>query len=95
METISLNQKWKNSGTTLSYKEWRQREDAKMLSADGEKPVITFGNAKLLDALEKEDAIQQARARKRFLGIPSTVFYLGGVLILGAIAYKIYKSRKK
>ena len=31
----SLNQRWKESNTTLSYKEWRRREDDKMASFDG------------------------------------------------------------
>lgn len=31
----SYNQRWKESGTTLTYKEWRRREDDKMASFNG------------------------------------------------------------
>jgi len=39
----SWNQKFKESGTTLTYKEWRKREDDKMASFDGA-PLISLQN---------------------------------------------------
>jgi len=92
----SYNQRYKESGTTLSYKEWRKREDEKMASFDG------YPSIKLdVSALEKAKAdlltkggLKTNTSTKTFLGIPNYVFIIGGLIIIGGIAYKVYKNRK-
>lgn len=95
----SLNQLWKESGTTLSYKEWRQREDSKMASFDG---------ISVREQLLKDESYQETRKQllaptgyqkdisgKTIAGIPNRVFLIAGGIILLASAYVIYKKYKK
>ena len=95
----SLNQLWKESGTTLSYKEWRQREDEKMASFDG---------FKIRDEILKDKSYQETKesllaptgyqkdiSGKTIAGIPNRVFIIAGSIIVLASAYVIYKKYKK
>lgn len=91
----SYNQRWKESGTTLSYKEWRKREDEKMSSFDGDRPILAFENKKLIEEAESKSDFQKDIDKNKFLGIPKYAFVIGGILILSAIGYKVYKKLKK
>lgn len=95
----SYNQRYKESGTTLSYKEWRRREDEKMASFDGVKiPSPNLSDSASFQQTQKEllakSGYKSDISNKTTFGIPKYVLVLGGVLIVGAIAYKIYKTRK-
>lgn len=95
----SYNQRYKESGTTLSYKEWRRREDDKMASFDGVKiPSPSLSDSALFQQTQKElsekSGYKSDISNKTTFGIPSYVLVLGGILIVGAIAYKIYKTKK-
>jgi len=94
----SYNQRWKESGTTLSYKEWRRREDEKMASFDGVPSKITMNANDSLDLAKKEllkkSGFQTDLSNKTIFGINKYIVILGGVAILTAIGYKIYKNRK-
>ena len=97
----SLNQRWKESGTTLSYKEWRRREDDKMASFDGipsiPAPKISDSASyqKTLDEMAKVSGYQTDVKNKTILGINKYVLLVGALLIVGAIGNKIYKKNKK
>ena len=96
----SLNQQWKESGTTLSYKEWRRREDEKMLSLDG----LSFPKKiELSDSASFQQTQKEMRERGGYksdseqtstLGIKNYILVLGALVIVGAIGYKIYKNKK-
>ena len=94
----SYNQRWKESGTTLSYKEWRRREDEKMASFDGVPSKITMKANDSLDLakqeLLKKSGFQTELSNKTIFGINKYIVILSGVAILTAIGYKIYKNRK-
>jgi hypothetical protein len=95
----SLNQQYKESGTTLSYKEWRIREDEKMASFDGFKaPKLELYDTSGLENAQKEmqkaGGFKSESKNKSTFGIPNYVIVLGGVLIVSAIAYKIYSKNK-
>jgi hypothetical protein len=86
----SANQRWKESGTTLSFKEWIEREkqkfnyqsdDKKFVGADGSTDVSTTPSS--------------ATVPSSLFGINSTVLILSGVIILGATGYYLYKKLKK
>lgn len=92
----SYNQQYKESGTTLSYKEWRKREDEKMASFDGY-PSIKLDTSSLEKA--KQDLLAKGGMKSEIsgsktLGIPNYILVIGGLLIVSAIGYKIYKNRK-
>jgi len=94
----SLNQQWKESGTTLSYKEWRIREDDKMASFDGipaPKLQDSASFKKTQDEMLKAGGFQSEVSKKTFLGIQNKYLWIGGLIIVGAIGYKLYKKYKK
>lgn len=94
----SLNQKWKESGTTLSYKEWRIREDEKMASFDGvviPQPTVDSSNIKnALKDLQTKGGYQTDTSNKTIFGINKYVLGFGALIVVGAIGYKIYKKSK-
>lgn len=94
----SLNQLYKESGTTLTYKEWRKREDDKMASFGG----IVSPNLK--DSLPFEQAQKDMNKIGGFkteisdntiLGINKYVIILGGLIVTASLGYVIYKKIKK
>ena len=93
----SWNQRYKESGTTLSYKEWRKREDEKMSSFDGSKgSLINMDSlAKAREELSRKAGLKEDISNKTVLGIPKTVIYLTGLIVVGAIAFKFYKIYNK
>jgi hypothetical protein len=97
----SLNQRWKESGTTLSYKEWRRREDDKMASFDG-LPSVTKNTARDTMSAEFEKKKQELKSMggfketisgKTVFGINKYVIIVAAVILVGAVGYKIYKKR--
>jgi hypothetical protein len=97
----SLNQRWKESGTTLTYKEWRRREDEKMASFDGLSniPKINIGDnpsyQKTMKELAKKGGYTEEVSNKTVLGINKKILLLGALIIVGAVGYKLYKKYKK
>ena len=95
----SLNQLYKESGTTLSYKEWRRREDDKMASFSGNiKPPSVQDSTSYQatkDEMDKIGGYKKDISNKTIFGINKYVIIVGGVLILTAIGIKIYKKNKK
>jgi CHASE3 domain sensor protein len=96
----SANQIWKESGTTLSFKDWLSREKEKFSNADGQvdnfiqnKP-LNDSIQKTLEAMKKDSGLKEDISNKTIFGINQNVIIVGGVIILGAIAYKFYQSRK-
>lgn len=95
----SLNQRWKESNTTLSYKEWRRREDDKMASFDGlssikEKVVGSSILDKAKADMKVKGGYKEEISTKNVLGINKYVLVVGAILIVGAIGYKLYKRKK-
>lgn len=92
----SYNQRYKESNTTLSYKEWRKREDEKMASFDGTIPKLsdTAQYQKTLEEMRKKSGLQTELKGKNIFGINYKVFLVSGAIILGVVAYKLYKKNK-
>lgn len=94
----SYNQKYKESGTTLTYKEWRRREDEKMASFDGiPAPKIDTKEAfkKAEDEISRISNYQTKTTGKTFLGIQNTYIWIGALILVSAVGYKIYKNYNK
>jgi hypothetical protein len=96
----SLNQQWKESGTTLSYKEWRRREDEKMSSFDGVSipKKIDIRDSTNFQQTQKEmqqkGGYKSDSEQKTTLGIKNYILVIGALIIVGAIGYKIYKNKR-
>ena len=83
----SLNQLYKESGTTLKYIDWRRREDEKMLSFDGD-----YESTK--EEMKKKGGDKQDISNKTIFGINQNVVIIGAFVVATAIIYKIIKNRK-
>lgn len=95
----SYNQRWKESNTTLSYKEWRRREDDKMASFGGSETTIKKIDAtSIFDKAKNEmrtlGGYKTDISNKTVLGINKYILIVGAFLVVGAIGYKLYKSKK-
>ena len=104
MENIDLgksaNQIWKESGSSLSFKNWLQREKDKgrflpnkqlmeFNSADGESELSD--NQKIIqETLKNNKSIEVPKK----VGLDKVVIIGSILLVLGGIAYKIYQKRK-
>lgn len=95
----SLNQKYKESKSTLTYKEWRRREDEKMASFSGSLPAPNLSDSasfkKTVEEMNAKGGFKKDVSKKTTLGIPNSILVMGTVIILGAIAYKVYTKYKK
>ena len=99
--TKSKNQLWKESNTSLSFKEWMDREIKKgnfapkeQLSADG---VPSLGE-NLTDMTKFENILGMNKPDQNnnttVFGLSKPILIGSVVLIVGAIVYKIYQNRK-
>lgn len=94
----SLNQLYKESGTTLTYKEWRKREDEKMASFDGIgspniKDSLPFKQAQ--DEINKVSGFKKDISNDTIFGINKYVIIFGSLIVVSALGYTIYKKIKK
>jgi hypothetical protein len=94
----SLNQLYKESGTTLTYKEWRKREDEKMASFDGIpsptiKDSLPFQQAQ--QDINKIGGFKTDISNDTIFGINKYVIILGGLIVTASLGYVIYKKIKK
>lgn len=94
----SLNQLYKESGTTLSYKEWRQREDEKLLSLNEGYSSFSIGDSanyqKTKDEMSKLGGYKKETSNKTIFGINQTVVLVSLFVISSAIIYKVIKNKK-
>ncbi len=102
MITKTANQAWKESKTTLPFKEWINREKAKHVSADGTVSDIGIDptlNQAVQDSIKSVVATdtnyKTTISGNTVFGINKYVLYFSGAVILSAIAYKLYKKYKK
>lgn len=97
----TANQLWRESGTTLPFKEWINREKSKFVSFNGAAEPPMMVNKPLNDSVQQ--ALSEARksagykdslSGKTVFGINKTVLIVGGVLVVALVAYSIAKSKK-
>jgi LPXTG-motif cell wall-anchored protein len=91
----SYNQRWKESGTTLSYKEWRRREDDKMASFTTPSLQNNPAYQKTVDDMKKAGGYKETTSGKTTFGINNSVLVIGGLIVVGAIGFVVYKKIKK
>jgi hypothetical protein len=119
MEQKSPNRLWRESGTSLSFADWIQREKDKGAILINKK-FQNFSNENglqnpqdwVMGSVEKskewvKDSIQKTKIDlgiensnkpkkedNSFIGLNKGVLIISGLIILGAIGYKIYQKRK-
>lgn len=95
----SANQLWRESGTTLSFKNWLNREKEKYANADGSSPLMM--NVPLQDTIRQAtEDVRKAAGYKtqadsgKVFGINQAYIIIGGLIIVGAAAYYFYNRKK-
>jgi hypothetical protein len=119
MEQKSPNKLWRESGTSLSFADWIEREKNKGKFMVNKKFEVFFNSSGIESTkdfvsnnIEKSkewinDSIEQAKINlgiektqepikkdTSFIGLNKGVLIVSGLIILGAVAYKIYQKRK-
>lgn len=106
MENIDLgksaNQLWRESGSTLSFKTWLQREKDKGRFLPN-KQLMEFNSIEGEDTLSSSQQLIQEtlknksndNPKKLAFGLNKTIILVSTTLVLGAIAYKIYQKQKR
>lgn len=105
----SPNRLWRESGTTLSFADWIQREKDKGVVLINKK-FENFSNANGIQTPEEfvQDSLQQAKIElgidkplpdpnkkdNTFVGLNKGVLMISALIVLGAIGYKLYQKRK-
>jgi hypothetical protein len=84
----TANQLYRESGSTLSFKEWIEREKAKGTE------MINQEIADAIDRLQAGESQTQDVPNTTWYGLNKNVWIFGGLVVAGAIAYTIYKKRK-
>jgi hypothetical protein len=90
----SANKLWRESGSTLSFKEWIDRENQKKESV-----VANFIGEDLVDKTLNNNPTQNSGElnTKSVLGLNKGVVILSSLLIVGSLSYYFYmrlKNRK-
>jgi hypothetical protein len=105
----SPNRLWRDSGTSLSFADWIQREKEKGAFMQNKK-FENFSNANGIKSPQEfvQDSIEQIKIDlgieqpindpnkkdNTFVGLNKGILVLSALIILGAIGYKIYQKRK-
>jgi len=99
----SANQIWKESNTTLSFRDWIQREKDRgrflpnkmLLGVDIDNNSIT-GDSNDVDSIINDALGMNNNVRKHstFFGLSKTVFIVSGLLIGSAFLYNVYRNKK-
>lgn len=79
----TANQLYKESGTSLPFKEWIEREKDK---------GIFIKNQVLANAVGQDQETTEFNPSKFDLGIPKWVLVSGVLIIIGAFSYKYFKK---
>jgi len=93
-ENKSMNKLWKESGTTLTFKEWLERENNKKVET--KENFLPF-NAE--DVIKKKIEIKTPNTnipnKNKVLGLDTRIVIFSGVLIAASIGYYVYTKIKK
>lgn len=96
----SANQLWRESGTTLSFKDWLNREKKKFMNFNGGSNVMMVNqplNEEIKDTLSsirKSVGYKTEVESKTIFGVNKTIIIVVGISIVAFATYKYIKSRK-
>lgn len=103
----SANKLWRESGTTLSFKEWIDRKNKMEQSSEGS--FIPYKNADgggsfspvedvlkaSEESLKRKSGYKGTIDKSKVLGLDKGVLIFSTLLIVGSIGFYIYNKRKK
>jgi hypothetical protein len=104
----SANKKWKESGSTLTFKEWIDRENKKNESSE-QSTFIPFDGVPAPDTSSINDTLRQAQdeilvasgyktqpSKTTVFGLDKNILIFSGILLVSSIVVYFYlKSKKK
>lgn len=97
----SANKKWKESGTSLSFKEWIDRENKKKESGS-DTTFLPFDASQQVDqayqdAISNSDilGIRTEEDKSKILGLDKKIFVFSSVIILSSLGFYFYNKLKK
>lgn len=96
----TANQRWKESGSTLTFKEWIERENQKKGSSEN---FLSFDSidvkpdiSNTINVFEDDNyPIKTKTDKGKFLGLDTTTLIVSTILIVGSISYYLIKRKKK
>jgi hypothetical protein len=105
----SANKRWKESGSTLTFKEWIDRENKKnqefegnFIPFQGETKVNSVGSDSIKKTIDeaKQDLIDSsgykvATNKSNVLGLNKGVLVFSTLLIVGSLSFYFYQKYKK
>jgi hypothetical protein len=105
----SANKRWKESGSTLTFKEWIDRENKKnqefegnFIPFQGEKKVNQVGSDSIKKTIDqaKQDLIDASgykveTDKSNVLGLNKGVLVFSTLLIVGSLSFYFYQKYKK
>lgn len=98
----SANQLWRESQTTLSFKEWLNREKEKFANFNGNDggsfiPNVPLQNkiSETLNDIKRDVGYKTSTDKNKVFGLDKSVLIVAGVIIVGAIGFRIYQKYKK
>lgn len=106
MENKSANKRWKESGTTLSFKEWIQQENEKQNSfnqnfipfeGDVVKQEIKESIDDAIGELKKESGYKSEEDNSKVFGLNKNVLYVSAAIIAisaGVLVYRKIKAKQ-
>lgn len=108
-KTKSPNRLWRESGTSLSFADWIQREKDKGAflankkfekfanvegKVDTDSWIEQVKNQARIDLGIDKPVVDPNKKDNTILGLNKTILAISGLIIIGAIGYKIYQNRK-
>ena len=90
---MTANQMYKNSGSTLPFREWLNREKEKGVVIP-QQGVTDKIDSELQEKLNGNEVNFIKSGEKTVLGLNKTVLVVSVLIVLGAVGYTIYKNRK-
>jgi hypothetical protein len=92
----SANKKWKESGTSLSFKNWIDRENKKNESQGNFLPFLEEPKKIVNDTIQNKVTLGYKPTTKgdKVLGLDSKVLIFSGILIVGSLGYYFYNKLK-
>lgn len=90
---MTANQMYKNSGSTLPFREWLNREKEKGVVIP-QQGVTDKIDDELQEKLNGNEVNFIKSGEKTVLGLNKTVLVVSVLIVLGAVGYTIYKKRK-
>jgi hypothetical protein len=105
----SANKRWKESGSTLTFKEWIDREnkknqefDGNFIPFEGEKKLNSIGSDSIKKTIDqaKQDLIDASGYKvqtnnSNVLGLNKGVLLFSTLLIVGSLSFYFYQKYKK